>query len=82
MNLRIYADTSVIGGCFDEAFAEASLRLFDSFRAADNTIVTSDLTLLEIEDAPNRVRRELTSIPQEAKEYVALDDEAKNLALK
>jgi len=28
---RIYVDTSVIGGCFDEEFDEYSLLLFDEF---------------------------------------------------
>jgi hypothetical protein len=30
--LRVYCDTSVFGGCFDEEFSEASLQLFDHFR--------------------------------------------------
>jgi len=29
---RIYADTSVFGGAFDDEFSEASLRLFDAIR--------------------------------------------------
>ena len=28
---RVYMDTSVIGGCFDEEFKEYSLQLFDEF---------------------------------------------------
>ena len=31
--LRIYVDTSVIGGCCDEEFASESLRLIDLIRA-------------------------------------------------
>jgi len=32
MNPRVYIDTSVVGGCFDEEFAFWSLMLFDEFR--------------------------------------------------
>lgn len=31
LRLRIYVDTSVIGGCFDEEFKEDSTRLFEEF---------------------------------------------------
>jgi hypothetical protein len=31
MKLRIYTDTSVLGGCEDEEFAEDSVRLLESF---------------------------------------------------
>ncbi len=30
--LRIYADTSTIGGCFDEEFAHDSLRLIEALQ--------------------------------------------------
>ena len=39
MKLRIYTDTSVIGGCLDEEFAEASRRLFDKFKVGEAIIV-------------------------------------------
>ena len=32
MRLRIYADTSVIGGCFDEEFKNASRLLIEKFK--------------------------------------------------
>ena len=37
VRFRIYADTSVIGGCFDPEFEEASRKLFDLFINAVNT---------------------------------------------
>jgi hypothetical protein len=44
MKPRVYIDTSVIGGCFDEEFAVWSLKLFGEFHAGSKTAVVSDLT--------------------------------------
>ena len=54
--LRIYADTSVIGGCEDEEFREASRRLFDRFQEGTAVLVLSEVTLRELADAPPAVR--------------------------
>ncbi|MGE0822348.1 MAG: PIN domain protein [Candidatus Binatia bacterium] len=80
MKQRIYADTSVIGGCFDEEFAEASGRLFNMFKTGEAIIVVSDLTLLELQDAPPRVRTALDEIPLAHREDVELTEEAAMLA--
>jgi hypothetical protein len=61
--LRIYCDTSVFGGCFDPEFADASNRLFAEFRDGRSILVLSDIVLRELEDAPERVRRLLETIP-------------------
>ncbi len=50
--LRIYLDTSVVGGCRDEEFMGASLKLMDMFRSGSATLLASDLLLRELEDAP------------------------------
>jgi len=42
--------------------------------------VISDLTLRELAEAPQKVRSLVEEIPEEHKEYVTLDDEAKMLA--
>jgi hypothetical protein len=80
MKQRIYTDTSVIGGCFDEEFAEASGRLLNTFKAGGAIIVVSDLTLLELQDAPPRVRAVLGDIPVVHREDVELTEEAATLA--
>lgn len=64
MKPRIYTDTSVIGGCLDEEFQDASLRLFDMFKAGEAIIVVSDLMLLELGDAPTEVRAVLDEVPE------------------
>lgn len=44
MKPRIYTDTSVLGGCEDEEFAEYSVRLMKSFTQGDRILVVSSLT--------------------------------------
>lgn len=77
---RIYIDTSVIGGCLDDEFAEWSNLLFDEFRATIKVAVVSDLTLRELEDAPEGVRDVLSALPEWTVEHVFLNDEAIKLA--
>ena len=54
--LRIYIDTSVLGGCFDVEFAEWSNGLIGDFRAGRLVPVLSDMTAAEVVDAPPQVR--------------------------
>lgn len=54
--LRIYVDTSVIGGCFDPEFKEWSVALVDDFRLGRYVPVISDVTAAEILAAPGFVR--------------------------
>lgn len=54
--LRIYIDTSVLGGCFDTEFSEWSNGLIRDFRARRLVPVLSDMTAAEVADAPAPVR--------------------------
>ena len=76
MKLRIYADTSVISGCLDEEFAEASRRLLDKFKAGEAIIVVSELTMLELGLAPVEVQAVLDGVPVDQREYVELTEVA------
>lgn len=80
MKPRIYTDTSVIGGCFDKEFEAASLQLIQRFKVGEAIIVISDLTLLELELAPVKVKEILKEIPDNNKEYVEFREEARELA--
>src|SRR4051794_27460542 len=53
---RIYIDTSVIGGCFDEEFATWSNGLVVDFKAGLFRPILSDIVAAEVNDAPERVR--------------------------
>jgi hypothetical protein len=80
MKQRVYIDTSVIGGCFDEEFTVWSLKLFGAFRAGSKTAVVSDLTRRELEGAPKNVQDILLSLPVRNVENVFLSEEAERLA--
>ena len=54
--LRIYIDTSVIGGFFDDEFCIDTERLFDQIHQGDYRLVISDLTEKELVKAPPKVR--------------------------
>jgi predicted nucleic acid-binding protein len=80
MKQRIYTDTSVIGGCFDKEFESASCQFIESVKAGEAVIVVSDLTLLELELAPMKLKEILREIPNNDKEYVEFQEEARELA--
>ena len=80
MRPRIYADTSVIGGCLDPEFREPSTRLMQLFESGRAILVISDLTRLELHGAPDDVQRVLDSIPEAFRESVDFTEEASALA--
>jgi len=82
--LRVYADTSVFGGVFDEEFSKPSAAFFSQVRAEQFRLVVSGLVEVEIEAGPEEVQRlwrdllplcETADITEEAialqKEYLA-----------
>ena len=78
--LRIYVDTSVLGGCFDDEFREDSLRLWHEFATRTKILVLSDLVAEELERAPPEVKQLVADLPDDALEKIALDEEAIELA--
>jgi len=80
MKRRIYTDTSVIGGCLDVEFEDGSVALFDSFKSGSTILVISDLTLAELEAAPEPVRDVLVSVQTEFIEFLEFSEEANSLA--
>ncbi len=78
--MKVYVDTSVIGGCLDEEFKEWSVRLIAEFSAGRKVAVISDLTQGEIDPAPPAVRAILDGIPASGREAVSLGVEARALA--
>ena len=55
-SMRIYADTSVFGGVFDDAFSMSSSVFFDQVRKNRFELVSSALVVDELAAAPERVR--------------------------
>lgn len=77
--LRIYLDTSVIGGCLDDEFRVHSRRLFDEIRLKRFIAVISDVTISELEDAPDAVRSVLADLPEDCVELRARNEESDEL---
>jgi len=78
--MKIYTDTSVIGGCFDAEFKEWSNALFQEFVAGTQQIMLSDLTLQELELAKDEIRSKVNEIPDENRIAIGVGDEAIQLA--
>jgi hypothetical protein len=68
--LRIYIDTSVVGGCFDPEFVEYSTRFFDAVRGGKVRLLLSDVVVAELVRAPPDVRHVLEGIPADRVEKV------------
>lgn len=77
--LRVYTDTSVIGGCCDPEFASSSRSLMEMARAGKITLLISQVVLDELANAPIEVQEILKSIPTMSVEYVDLTSEVTNL---
>jgi hypothetical protein len=76
----MYLDTSVIGGCLDEEFAQWSKRLLEECRQGRLIAVISGLTRRELEEAPKAVQAQLAALPAQYVEHVPLIEEAEGLA--
>jgi len=76
--IRVYADTSVFGGVFDEEFSEPSRRFFELVKQGRFVLVVSPVVRRELDHAPERVKRLLEAAEPMA-EHVALTAEALSL---
>ena len=56
MTPRLYFDTSVFGGVYDEEFEEISILLFEKVKLGKIICVYSDLSETELKNAPEKVR--------------------------
>ena len=78
--LRVYIDTSVIGGCFDPEFALWSNGLFEDFIRGVFRPVLSSLVAAEIDAAPEAVRERYAEILECSGEILEISREALELA--
>ena len=78
--MKVYSDTSAIGGCFDEEFEEWSNALVEEFRTGKKRLVLSDLTLQELESAPQEVKDKLGEIPKGNQIAIGITNEVIQLA--
>jgi hypothetical protein len=80
MKQRIYVDTSVVGGYFDDEFSKDSILFFDMVVKGDIIILVSDILEAELQRAPIFVNDLLSSISNKNIEKVKLTPEAIILA--
>jgi predicted nucleic acid-binding protein len=80
MRQRIYIDTSVVGGYYDEEFKEATIQLFERLDKNEVIFVVSDLLDLELINAPQLVREHLLKYSADKFQRVELTKEAVILA--
>lgn len=78
---RLYLDTSVFGGYFDEEFSEFSIPLFEKLIAGEFNLLFSTVTLDELENAPERVRALVKKLKISNTEFLGTSSEAVDLAM-
>ena len=83
--MKLYLDTSVLGGYFDQEFKEDTIAFFDYAREQRIKLMYSDLTERELENAPTRVKDLFHKLRQNKKgetvvEQVKTNDEAMELS--
>ncbi len=80
MKQRIYLDTSVVGGYFDDEFSEDTIPFFERVKSGEIIIVVSDILEAELLRAPDFVKELLAIMPELQIEKVRLSPEAIELA--
>jgi predicted nucleic acid-binding protein len=80
LKTRVYIDTSVIGGFFDEEFEADTRKFFDRIFRKDFFIYFSEISEAELALAPENVQGLKNKIPPECYRFIELDEESKNLA--
>jgi predicted nucleic acid-binding protein len=80
MKQRIYIDTSVVGGFFDEEFKEVTVKFFERLENNEVIFVVSDLLDIELINAPTHVREHLLRYSADKFERIEFIAEAALLA--
>ena len=77
---RLYLDTSVFGGFYDEEFVEFTIPLFDRLNNREFKLLFSTVTQDELENAPEKVRNLVKQLKADNTEFLEITDEAVDLA--
>ncbi|MCE2733444.1 MAG: hypothetical protein O9302_07240 [Cyclobacteriaceae bacterium] len=67
---KVYIDTSVIGGYFDEEFELYTKLFFEKVKQGEFRVILSDLLITELQGAPENVIKFFKSIPRKQIEFV------------
>ncbi|MEI8279020.1 MAG: PIN domain-containing protein [Bacteroidota bacterium] len=82
MKQRLYIDTSVFGGYYDDEFKEFTRPLFDRILKNDFTLLYSTVTQDELENAPDKVKELVKHLKADYTEFIDISEEAVDLATK
>ena len=77
---KVYIDTSVVGGYFDEEFELWTKLFFESVTEGRFLIAISELLQTELVNAPDEVKHFLSTIPDKQKIIADYNEEARILA--
>lgn len=77
---RIYADTSVFGGYYDDEFSEHTIPFFEKLAANEFVLLYSSVTEDELGNAPENVKELVKSIKKLNTEFLEISEEAIDLA--
>jgi predicted nucleic acid-binding protein len=77
--MRVYFDTSVLGGCFDREFQDASRQLMDAVSGERILPLVSEILVRELNEAPRDVQEVLARLMQGDVERLELTEEAVEL---
>ena len=73
---RVYIDTSVIGGYFDEEFEFYTKLFFEKVEQGKFKVILSDIVTTELQGAPENVIKFYESIPKDQIEYIEQTDDS------
>lgn len=79
---RLYFDTSVFGGVYDIEFQKETIQLFEMVKSGKIVCVFSDLTELELDSAPEKVKSHFININKKTIEFIEITKEVNQLAEK
>lgn len=80
MKQRLYLDTSVFGGYFDEEFSAHTIPLFERIESYEFVGLYSEITIEELEYAPEKVRNLQSKFNSINSEFLVLTEEMIELA--
>jgi len=80
MKLRVYIDSSVVGGYFDDEFEDVTQLFFERIFSKDFLVYFSEVSEAELSLAPDFVKDLKSKIPIDCYRYLELDDESRVLA--
>ena len=80
MKQRIYLDTSVFGGYFDDEFEDHTIPFFERIKSGEYIVLFSSVTQDVLELAPENVKLLVKSLRIDLSEFIDTTEEAIDLA--